>query len=171
MSAWDRALLSTGMEKNDTYAPFGWELDLSFCGYGFGKKTSELKENDDASYMETHSQGMLILLIPVSGYLLKMCLREGVAPAFACRVLNSQIEEVKVSFGSSWGTVLPTSAHDNTAREVSVCKLWGFYWNGYQETLYYLVNEAHSPSFWNKEIHVLQRPSYMQVPKILAYSL
>lgn len=74
--------LSTGMEKNDTHPPFAWELDLSFCGYGFGKKTSELKKNDDTSYMETHSLGMLILLISVLGYPLKMCLREGVVSCF-----------------------------------------------------------------------------------------
>jgi len=41
--------LSTGMEKNDTHPPFAWELDLSFCGCGFEKKASELKENDDTS--------------------------------------------------------------------------------------------------------------------------
>jgi len=39
--------LSTGMENNDTHPPFAWELDLSFCGCGLGKKTSEPKENDD----------------------------------------------------------------------------------------------------------------------------
>lgn len=35
------------MENNDTHAPFAWELDLSFCGCGFGKKISEPKEDDD----------------------------------------------------------------------------------------------------------------------------
>lgn len=80
------------------------------------------------SYMETCSLGMLILLIPVLGYPLKMCLREGVVSCFfACRLLNSQIEEVKVNLRSSQGTVLPTSTDDNTACEVSVCKLWGFW--------------------------------------------
>lgn len=74
--------LSTGMEKNDTHPPFAWELDLSLCGYGFEKKTSELEENDDTSYMETYSLGMLILLIPILGYPLKMCLREGIFSCF-----------------------------------------------------------------------------------------
>lgn len=103
-----------------THSPSAWEPDLSFCGYGFGKKTSELKENDDTSYMETHSLGMLVLLIPVFGYHLKMCLRRDCLMSFACRLLNSQIEEVKVNFRSSQGTVLPTSTDNNTAHKVSM---------------------------------------------------
>lgn len=69
------------MEKNDTHPPFAWELDLSFCGYGFGRKTSESKENDDTSYMERNSPGMLILLIPVLGYPLKNVFERGLSPA------------------------------------------------------------------------------------------
>lgn len=118
--------LCTGMEKNDTHPPFAWELDLSFCGYGFGRKTSESKENDDTSYMERNSLGMLILLIPVLGYPLKNVIGGSCLLLFACRLLNSQREELKINFRSSQGTVLPTSTEDNTLYVVSVCRLWGF---------------------------------------------
>lgn len=164
--------LSTGMEKNDTHPPFAWELDLSFCGYGFGKKTSELKENDDTSYMETHSLGMLILLIRVLGYPLKMCLREGVVSCFLH--VGSWIPRQRKSklISDPLGGLYFPPAQMTTPPVRSAYSNYGvFDQGGYQETLDYLVNEAHSPSFWNREIHVLQRPSYMQVPQILAHSL
>lgn len=84
------------MEKNDTHPPFAWELDLSFCGYE--RKTSESKENDDTSYMERKSPGMLILLIPVLGYPLKNVFERGLSPALCQKTLEFPERGIKNPF-------------------------------------------------------------------------
>lgn len=83
------------MEKNDTHPPFAWELDLSFCGYGFERKTSESKENDDTSCMERKSPGMLISLISVLGYPLKKVFEMGLSPALCMKTLEFPESEIK----------------------------------------------------------------------------